>query len=264
MSVHLPLLSHSPWSPSKADMAARCALSFKYRYVEKLPGGPRGSPAKIGVTVHRAQELIFEGLEVREALDQAIENVDENLTHKEEEKARSYAASLLNFKEKVDKFSVKHPVKKLFLEQKWAVTSEFKPCDFFDPDGMIRGIVDMGLLLESGFLVIIDHKSGRLRPMSYYGTQLDVYAVMAHAYYPEVRGVQCALNFMASEKVTWGNPKSIKHIVEVLQPWLITYLNTRAESLVGYPARQGFHCRWCDYSSACPERINNDSGDQSK
>ena len=262
--TRLPLLDYSPWSPSKADMAARCGLSFKYRYLDKIKGGPRGTPAKVGVTVHRAQELVFEGVRVKEALAQAIEDVDEVLTHKEKEKIRTFASSLTTFKKKVDAFTQRYPAKEVFLEQKWAVTEDFTPCDFFDTNGMIRGIVDMGILLENGYAVIIDHKSGRMHPMSYFGTQLDIYSVMAHAYYPEVKGVQCALNFMARDQVEWGKPKSTKFIVEVLRPWLIKYLNDRAEAVASYSARLGTHCKWCDYRDICPEQVSNGNGETSK
>lgn len=240
-----------------------CGLSFKYRYIDRLEGAPRGAPAKIGVTVHRAQELVFDGVRVKEALAQAIEDVDEELTHAEVEKVRTFAQSLSDFKEKVDKFTAMYPAKEVFLEKKWGIRPDFSPCEFFDNDGMIRGIVDMGILLENGYLVIIDHKSGRLRPMSYYGSQLDIYAVMAHAHYPEVKGVQCALNFMAHDQVEWGKPKSAQFIVEVLRPWLIKYLNDRAQGLEEFPARVGNHCRWCDYRDVCPEQVSDGNGENS-
>lgn len=264
MKTRLPLLDHNPWSPSKADMAARCGLAFKYRYIDKVSGHPKGAPAKIGVVLHRAQELIFDGCNAREAIAQALIDVNEELTHADLEKVRTFAKALVSFKEKVDKFTERYPAKEIFLERKWAVKPDFTPCDFFDNEGMIRGIVDMGILLENGYLVIIDHKSGRLRPMSYYGTQLDVYSVMAHAYFPEVKGIQCALNFMASERIEWGSLKPQKFIVEVLRPWLVKYLNDRAESVAAFPAKLGSHCRWCDYRDICPERVNNGNGENSK
>jgi hypothetical protein len=245
-------------------MASRCGLSFKYRYIDKIKGGPRGTPAKVGVTVHLAQELVFQGARVQDALAQAIAEVDEVLTHKEEEKCRTFALSLATFKEKVDKFSERYPVKELFLEKKWAIKPDFTPCDFFDNDGMIRGIVDMGILLENGFLVIIDHKSGRMHPMSHFGKQLDVYSIMSQAHYPDVKGVQCALNFMAHDKVAWGKPKSTKFILDVLRPWLVKYLNDRATGLEKFPAKMGFHCKWCDYRDLCPEIADNGNGESNK
>jgi len=235
-------------------MAARCGLAFKYRYIDKVKGGPRGTPAKVGVTVHRAQELVFEGIRVKEALAQAIVDVEEDLTHKEEEKVRTFATSLISFKAKVARFTERFPAKEVFLERKWAVTPDFVPCDFFDPEGMVRGIVDMGILLENGYLIIIDHKSGRLRPMTYYGTQLDVYSIMSHAHFPEVKGVQCALNFMANDQVKWGKPKTAEYITQVLRPWLIKYLNDRASSVASFAAKLGTHCKWCDYRDICPDR----------
>lgn len=253
MSKHLPLLQYNPWSPSKADLAGTCGLAFKYRYVDRIKGGTRGSAAKVGVTVHLAQELVLQGVTASDALDQAIAEVEEDLTTNDEEKARTFYDSLVAFKNKIDAFSEKHEVETLFLEQKWAITPEFTPCEFFDDGGMIRGIIDMGLLLKSGQLIIIDHKSGRLRPIKYYGTQLDIYSVMAQAHYPEVQGVQCALNFMAADKVSWGSHQSTKHITSILRPWLVKYLNRRATNLKDFAAKPGRLCSWCDYKTICPE-----------
>jgi putative RecB family exonuclease len=251
---HLPL--YSPWSPSKADLAARCPLAFKYRYVDKLKSGPKGTPAKVGTAAHLAQELVFKGDTVKIALDKAVAESKDPLTHKEEEQLRSFAQSLLDFEQKIKKFTARHPVKGVLLEKKWAITADFTPCDFFAEDGMIRGIIDMGLLLESEHLVIIDHKSGRQRPLKHYGTQLDIYAVLSHAHYPEVNGVQCAINFMAHDEVVWGAPKSVQYITKTLRPWLLGYLNSRAENVSDYTARTGRHCSWCDHRALCPEWVN--------
>lgn len=257
MKTNLPLLEYSPWSPSKADLAANCGLAFKYRYVDKAKGTVRSAPAKIGVTVHLAQELVLSGMSVGKALDKAVSEVDEDLTHGEIEKTRAFAQSLFTFYKKIEKFKKRYAVKELFLEQKWAVTTEFKPCDFFDDAGMIRGVIDMGLLLENGRLIIIDHKTGKPRAIKHYGTQLDIYAVMGLAHFPEIQGVQCAVNFLASDTVQWGGPKQTKFIETVLQPWLIKHLNNKAKNVQGFKPKVGWQCKWCDYRTMCPEQVEN-------
>lgn len=265
MTEVLPLEKYAPWSPSKASTAGRCALSFKYKYIDKVEQGPKSSVSKIGTTVHRAQELAFDpdyaNVKVAGLLDQAIADVGDDLTHEEIERARTFAQSIMSFKNKIDDFAKKHPVEEMFLEQKWAINSNFEQCDFLDRNSMIRGVVDFGLLLKSGHLIIIDHKSGRLRPLNNYGVQLDVYAIMGQAYCPQVKGVQCAINFMAQDIISWNTPRKTSYVETVLRPWLVNYLNTKAKNVEGFAATTGPHCKWCDVRSACVEWSEDNGGD---
>jgi len=250
----LPLHDYSPWSPSKAALAGRCGLAFKYRYLDKVEGGPRGSAAKIGVTVHLAQELALGGVDAGEAIDRSLVEVDEELTNKEKDKVRTFTASVEGFVRRIHMFKESHAVKRVFTEQRWAITADLQPCDFFDKQGMIRGIVDYGLLLESGALLIIDHKSGRQRSLENYLTQLNVYSVMGVVMYPVAKSVQCALNFMATESIVWGTARSNTYVTGVLQPWLQSYLNKQAVSVSSFSPRTGWHCKWCDYRKICTEK----------
>lgn len=255
----LPLLDHSPWSPSKADLASRCGLAFKYRYIDKKETGPKGTAAKIGTTVHKAQELVLgDNTKPEVALEEAIKTAEDSLTHNEIEQVRTFTQSIIDFSKRLNALLEKHPAKKIILEERWAITPEFYPCKFFDNKGMIRGIVDLAILLESGHMIVIDHKSGKPRPLKYYGSQLDVYAIMAQAQYPDIKGVRCAVNFMSQDKVVWGNYKSREQIEQVLRPWLIDYLNGKANRVEGFEATTGYHCSWCDFKSICPEWVNDD------
>ncbi len=251
MSKQLPLVKYGPWSPSKAALADSCSLAFKYRYIDKLPTGPKGTPAKVGITVHRAQELLFKDHEVTAALDTAIAESAEELTHKETEQVRTFAQNLIEFGDRITKFGKNYPIKEILLENKWAMTADFEPCDFFDPRGVVRGVVDMGLVLENGHVIIIDHKTGKIRPAQYYLTQLHFYTVMALSQFPDLKGVQCALHYVAHGKLEWSDPVKPSYIRQVLRPWIIDYLNKkseRADSPEGKPGRQ---CTWCDYRNIC-------------
>jgi len=254
MSKALPLLKYAAWSPSKASLAGTCPLAFKYRYIDKIPIGDKGTAAKVGVTVHRAQELLLQGHSIHDALDVAIKESEAELTHNDQEKVRSFAQNMLEFQKRINKFTVSNPVKQTLLESKWAVTAGFKSCEFFDEDGIIRGIVDMSLVLESDYVIVIDHKSGRVRPASYYKTQLDFYTVMALAVFPHLKGVQCALHYVAHGKLEWGSPVAPQYIREVLQPWLLGYLNKKAERVDAAIATPGMHCKWCDFREICTFR----------
>jgi len=257
MTKHLPLVKYGPWSPSKASLAATCALAFKYRYIDKVATGPKGSAAIVGVTVHRAQELVLQGVHVAEALSTAITESESDLTHKDKEKVKTFAQPLIDFDERIRVFKSNYPVKHVLLENKWAVTKDYEACDFADERGIIRGIVDMSLVLESGHVIIIDHKTGRVRPATYYTTQLHFYTVMALAHFPDLKGVQCALHYVAHSKLEWSNPVKPSYIKDVLQPWLIDYLNKKSVKADTPDATVGKHCDWCDFRTICTVRGRN-------
>lgn len=254
MSKSLPLLKYAAWSPSKASLAATCPLAFKYRYIDKVPTGNKGTAAKVGVTVHRALEFLLSGDNIGDSLDKAIAESEGELTHADQEKVRTFAQNMLEFQKRIKKFTVSNPLKATHLECKWAVTPAFKSCAFDDVEGAIRGIVDMGLELQNDYVIVIDHKSGRVRPASYYKTQLDFYTVMALAVFPHLKGVQCALHYVAHGKLEWGSPVKPQYIREVLQPWLLSYLNKKSERIDTAIATPGMHCRWCDYRDICAFR----------
>jgi len=251
--LHLPVLTYNPWSPSKADMAATCSLAYKYRYIDKLETGPKGPAAAIGVAAHRAQELHLTGIKVAEALDTAIQETSQDLTSKDIEKVRSFTSAIEDFVQKINTFKHKYKVKEILVEKKFAITADFQPCEFFDNHGMLRGVADFCLLLENGYFIIIDHKTGKPRPLTYYGSQLDAYAVMAKVHYPDIKGVQYAVHFMATPSIVWAPPKSAKHVEEILFPWLLNYIVHREELVKTFDAKPGFHCRWCDFRNVCPE-----------
>lgn len=255
----LPIIAHSPWSPSKAGLANKCPLAFSYRYIEKREGKPRGSAAIIGVVVHRAQELLLDGAPVSDAIDTAIAESDQPISVKDEKTIRSFARKIVSFKEKLDAFTDKNKVTTRNLEGGWAIDHAFNPCRYDDSENaVIRGIVDLSLFLDSGYVIIVDHKSGRLRPAQYYRTQLDFYSIMALAHFPNARGVQCALNYLAVDKVIWSAPLKSSYIRKTLHPWLAQYLTSRAVRVSTPTAQVSPLCSWCDYEDICPARGSDD------
>ncbi len=249
------LAQYTPWSPSKAQLAAQCPLAFRFRYIDHAPSAPQGLAGVIGVIVHRAQELVLSKTHnLASAFEEAIKENKHELTDAEIEKVLSFSESVRGFAERIEKFKEKNRVKQILLEQKWAIDQDFTPCPFDDEKAMIRGIVDMAVVLESGIVLIIDHKTGRRRPAAYYKAQLDIYSVFALSHFPELVGVQCALHYVAPGKLDWSDTVRPQQIRGLLRPWLISYLNIRAERAQTEIARPGKHCKWCDYRDICEFR----------
>jgi hypothetical protein len=253
MPTHLNVLKYSPWSPSKASLAGQCGKAFKYRYIDRAEGLGQSSVARIGNVAHRFQERVLEGAAIEAAVNTALAEFPE-LTHAETETIKAFTSSVHKFQEKMDKFARIHPVRELCLELPLAITSNYKACDYKDASTMIRGIADVVLLLEDDQVIIIDHKSGKKRPVSKYATQLDIYTVMAYAKFPQAKGVQAAIHFMAHDaEVKWASYRTAHYIETVLQPWLTGYLEKRIANLAHFGATITPLCGWCDYRNICED-----------
>lgn len=252
-NLHLPLLKFSPWSVSKASLAAQCSQAFDYRYVQKLKGIPSGSESKVGTVAHRAQELVIKGTKVRDAIDQAITE-DGTLTHSEAEQVRAFESAYVNFKTKLDAFAHKHPFKEIHTELKLAIDINFQPCDYDGTDCLIRGNIDVLVITESGHAIIIDHKSGKRKPIFKHQVQLDTYLLFAAAHYPGIKGFQAAIHSLAyGNEIDWAEARSREYVVTKLQPWLLSYLDKQAAGLDVIKANITPLCGWCSFRENCPE-----------
>jgi len=253
------LSQYVPWSPSKANLAAQCALAFKFRYIDKIPAGPKGMDGVIGVIVHRAQELVLLGAHSgNQALAKALAENTDPLTDEALHRILLFEEAIDAFKKRIDAFCEKYPVQEILLEQKWGITDNFEPCAFEDPHVMMRGILDLALFLKSGHVVIIDHKTGKVRPAAYYKAQLDIYSIFALSHLPGLVGVQAALHYVARQRIEWSDPVRRSHIEKLLRQWLISYLTRRAERVETGIATPGWHCKYCDFRETCPSAFKGD------
>ena len=234
---------------SKSDLAGKCPYAFGLRYVDKVPS-KSGTHAKIGIAGHRVAELVLKGDKPKEALAQSLAEYDD-LTSKEQDKVTALLPAITTFYAKVQDFKHKQGVVDEFLEQQWAVDAQFNAVDWNSPDAFFRGIVDHALLTDKGYLIVIDHKTGRRRPVDYYARQLDAYAVLAVAQMPELKGVQGALHYVGAEAIDWYVMRKREVIDGVLRSSLVELLQRRAAGLGAYEPNPNYLCKWCDYLEKC-------------
>lgn len=241
---------YAPWSISKSDLAGKCPYAFYLRYLERVPRA-EGTHAKIGVTAHRAQELVLrDKMSPVTAVEQAIAE-SPALTHSEMEAVRALTGNIGMFFSRMEKFKERHGVTEEFFEQKWAVNRDFKRTDYDAPDAFFRGIVDYAMITSSNYLIVIDHKSGRRHPVDYYARQLDSYAVLGAAEMPQVKGVHASLHYMKSRDLDWHEMRKIDVISSMLVYAQRDLLTRRANDLVGFAPKVNKFCKWCDYLAHC-------------
>ena len=240
---------YAPWSLSKSDTAAKCPLAFKKQYIEKQQRA-EGTHAKIGVAAHRVQELLLMGEDPDRCLAQGLAD-NPRLTDKEIETVKALMPALVSFCKRIDSFADRHPIKEVHLEQKLGIRKDGSACAFDAPDAFFRGVIDFVIILESGRAVIIDHKSGKVRPIDYYAKQLDAYTVLVMAHFPEIIGSQGALHYMGAEHIDWYVTRDRATTQKMLVPYLMGLLRERAERLGEFNPKLSNLCGWCDFKHLC-------------
>jgi hypothetical protein len=137
---------------------------------------------------------------------------------------------------------------KILVEQKLAITEEFKACGFFDKTVWFRSVGDV-IKISGPVALIADWKTGKVIDDS---QQLALAAACVFAAYPEVQKIRSAFIWLKEDTTTdatfdrdsmvdmWG---SLWPRIEQLK---------QAHETTNYPAKPGYLCRrWCPVRQ-CP------------
>lgn len=254
-SLEIPehVLKHAPWSISKAGTIEKCSTQFDYKYgPNKIKELVQYQQATVGVAVHKALEMALDGTMVKTAFRHAIDQC--GLTTNEAEEVMSFYDQVDRFVKKMLAFQKTHGVlpQNRYIERRWALKADFTKTDFFDKTGFFRGVVDFGMLTAANDLVIIDHKSGKQKPLEEYAAQFKSYCLMALAMIPSLRGVQTAVNFVQTDQLVWNKYVTAEVITKEYRPWLVDYLTKSCAGLLKPPiAIKGWYCDYCGYKPIC-------------
>lgn len=247
---------YAPWSTSKADTIRNCPLKFKYQYIDKVRGliSPKAGDAIVGKAVHKLLEYAislnrpaaqFVG-NVMSEFSLEGENADRFLAHMPA--TESLIVRLENYRQK----RWGSPIPK--IEQKLAVNLEGKSVAFFDDSkAFFRGVIDLSYRIPGKpHVVLLDHKTGKDRGIGYYKSQFDGYMWLIKGFYPELEGVQIAVNFLQADKTEFSPFTYVRDAGELCDH-VVAFLNkatAKVENLEA--ARPGPLCPWCDFHSICP------------
>jgi hypothetical protein len=261
------IIKHAPWSISKVGVLELCARQYLHKYVEKLKESTKSDAGRIGTSLHSVLEYGLKNPE--KALDVIVEVViaNDKLTSEEELVVRTKLAAIEEFIERMEKFKLQTRPKQIVVEHKVALSPDFKPVDFFAKEGtnVLRGVIDYAQLTHDNVLLVIDHKSGRRKPIDEHAVQLNAYRIMGLAAFPEARAVQCAINYVGATKLDWAprrdgspGPYTREEVEQFLHPWLEMYLNKQGRKLLtldsgSAEAETGWQCEYCGFASQCDE-----------
>lgn len=262
------VLENGPWSISKLGVIEKCSLQYDYKYgKQKQPELVQISDSRVGVAVHKALELALQGLLVRDAISHAKDAYE--LSSTEEEEVDSRVEQIEKFVGRMAAFRRNYGVVDTCIEEKWGMTADLRWSGFFGDSRrelpvFFRGVVDFAMYTKSRDLIIIDHKSGKMRDLEYYQTQLRVYALMGLARFPEARGVQTAINFVMPDSLIWDKFVPAETIAREYGPWLRGHMSKVCAALLAEPAPNKTKlCDWCGYKPICPAHREVTSGPSS-
>lgn len=260
------VLEYAPWSVSKAGMLQICPKQFQFQHVLRLAQAPKSQESKVGTTIHTVLEygLMKPPQDLSGYTEELAQR--EGLTEAEAAQVRAMVPAAEEYVRRITAFRLTARVVRSVVEPKLAISPTFQPVDFFArTNNLIRGLLDEVEITEGGVAILVDHKSGRRKPIAEHATQLHVYRLLIVANYPEVKGVQCAINYVGSPKLDWAprpdggpGPWTRGEIQGQLQHWLEHFLHSLARPLAnmrdGEPKKNpGWACDWCAYVAHCPE-----------
>lgn len=257
-----------PWSYSKKKLLQQCPLKFFLSYVLKWKV-PRIQDGTLPVTdIGSALHLILEHVTVGKSITDAYK-----LTHRKHFEAigaefwEQYVVgneyNIVAFRQRLDDFERKFPVKRYLCEIRMAVDRNWEATDFFANDVHYRGVVDLVIQMENGDGLIIDHKSvlnsNGFLSVKNFKEQLEVYKPLIHYGLVPLTGAQSGIHFIADGEVKFDDYHSKEQIEGRLRHMVEYNVDSAVENVkeLGYFKRKaGGHCKWCDYRQMCKDKEN--------
>lgn len=263
-----------PWSESKIKALEKCPLHFYLKYVAKY------KPVK-AITDTVGKYMTDAGLAAHQILEELLMRPDMTVQqaftkiHKKyveggilpqaewDSRVGILELNIQTFKDRIEKFLEKNPVKRIYPEIKVGLTKEWEPTGFFADDVFFRGVMDLPIDLENGDFLIFDHKrGGRTDGFRHYKTQLDNYKILCHKGLREARGAQSGIHFIEEGAIKLDAYVTAAEIDATLIPALLR----RMDDAVAVVERQGYFacnkkaslCKYCEFAPECKADELND------
>lgn len=160
-----------PWSHSSLTAFETCPRRFHITRIAKLIKEPQTEATLWGNEVHKALELAVAG-------------------------TKPLGANFTQYQPIVDR--VRAAKGRKFTEQKFGLTSSFRPTEFFGKDVWFRGVLDL-VITTPKVGVVLDHKTGKVKTD---GDQLKLFAAATFAQHPYLETVKTGYIWLAHDKVT--------------------------------------------------------------
>lgn len=254
------LLTYAPWSYSMAGLAKDCSYAFNKKYVEKVKGDkPEDSATSTGTIAHRILELGLLGTAVDAAYTQALVEYPQ-ITFEQQSQLECFRDAIESFLRDVDTLDRKIGIVYRDVEAELCITPDFTAASYNEgSDRLLRGKVDLHLVLKNGQALVIDHKSGAARAIKYHQQQLDAYLVFITAKQPDVLSARAGIHYVGTspdrrgKRTVWGPGYSRHAVQSMVRERVWSWLLSVAANLNEIKPNKCWRCsRFCEYQLQCP------------
>lgn len=136
----------------------------------------------------------------------------------------------------------------ILVENKFAITSEFAPCDWFAKDAWYRGIADVAII-NGQVALAIDYKTGKILED---GVQLALMAACMFAHFPQLQAIRTEFFWIKDDAQSRADFKRPEMIEMWRGLWPRIEALKQASETMTYPPKSGGLCkRYCPVVS-CP------------
>ena len=264
MSIKLSsfALEYAPWSISKLNVAAQCPLKFYLNYVVKKKVKKRPSTALlVGKTLHTILEYMLRNSDWQTAYTRAT--AKQELTTTEIDQICGMKTDVITFLELLQNFRQRHSIDLIHIERKMGMDINLKSVGFFDKRVFFRGVIDLVLFPDrTKDVVIIDHKTGKVKNTESYTTQLKSYILLTKVAYPNLTRAICGVHHLQAPKKSKVLFMADTSIINIQPHWemLVEFINNAVHNTHDFNrAKTGWWCNFCDYQVDCNKGI--DSGE---
>lgn len=158
-----------PWSYSSLSAFETCPRRFYLTRITKQVREPQTQATLWGNEVHKALELAVNGTKALGPTFQQYQPIVER---------------------------VRAAKGRTFTEQKFGLTSGFKPTEFFGKDVWFRGVLDLTIVTPK-IGIVLDYKTGKVK---HDGDQLKLFAAATFAQHPYLDTVKTGYLWLANDK----------------------------------------------------------------
>lgn len=157
-------------------------------------------------------------------------------------------ATMKSYQARVDEIASPSLPGRVVVEQKYAITRDFKPTSYFAPDVWYRGICDVARI-NGPVAIARDWKTGKVKHDS---IQLMLMATCLFVHIPELRRIKTEFVWLQEDCVTpelWDRRTIMQQWTAIL-PEIVAM--EQAYKTLSFPPKPGKLCRrWCPVTS-CP------------
>lgn len=257
MEIPESVVKLAPWSPSMANTVLNCPHAFYRKYILKEKSTePESIQSTVGTVVHKVLEWAMQKVSVDKAFAQALQAYE--LTHEATMLVQTYRQAVEDFLRSIEEFDRTVGIHKVLTEQKVALTPAWRPTKFFSSDGLIRGIIDLVLVTKDKRAVVIDHKTGAVKPISKYQEQTETYSIFVEALISGLAGIRMAIHYVGADpnvngkRTVWAPEYGVEVVRTRFKQNLIDYLTRAAEAAESTDPTPCWLCNFCGYQTVCP------------